>query len=113
MPTYEYECQDCGHHMEAFQSITAKPIRKCPACGKNGLQRLIGTGGGLIFKGSGFYITDYRSESYKAAAKAESGTSTEGTKKSEEKPSAAAKAEGTAAKGTEKKPAKAKPHCAA
>ena len=68
MPTYEYECEACSHTFEEFQSITAKAIRKCPQCGKNKLRRLIGAGGGLIFKGSGFYQTDYRSESYKKGA---------------------------------------------
>jgi len=71
MPTYEYDCNNCGHRFEQLQSITAKALRKCPKCGKGALKRLIGTGGGLIFKGSGFYATDYRSESYKKAAKSE------------------------------------------
>jgi putative FmdB family regulatory protein len=70
MPTYDYECSACNHSFERFQSITAKPIRKCPSCGRNAARRLIGTGGGIIFRGSGFYQTDYRSESYKKAAKA-------------------------------------------
>jgi putative FmdB family regulatory protein len=73
MPTYEYKCEACGHGFERFQSITAAPIRKCPACAQNRVRRLLGGGGGLIFKGSGFYITDYRSESYKSAAKADGG----------------------------------------
>ena len=71
MPTYDYACQACGHEFEAFQSMTAKPMKKCPDCGKLKLQRLIGTGAGVIFKGSGFYETDYRSDSYKKAAEAE------------------------------------------
>lgn len=71
MPTYEYRCGNCGHEFEQFQSIKAKPLRKCPACGKNKLSRLIGTGAGVIFKGSGFYETDYRSKSYKEAEKKE------------------------------------------
>lgn len=71
MPTYEYECTACGHTFERFQSITAAAIKKCPACGKSRVRRLIGAGAGLIFKGSGFYHTDYRSEAYKKAAKAE------------------------------------------
>jgi putative FmdB family regulatory protein len=71
MPTYEYRCEACGHQFEQYQSITAEPLRKCPACGKRTVQRLLGTGGGIIFKGSGFYETDYRSESYKKAASAE------------------------------------------
>ena len=72
MPTYEYQCKACGNRFETFQSISAKPIKKCPACGKNTVQRLISAGAGIIFKGSGFYETDYRSESYKSAAKKES-----------------------------------------
>jgi putative FmdB family regulatory protein len=71
MPTYEYVCEACDHQFEEFQSITAEPLKKCPECNKNKLKRLIGTGGALIFKGSGFYLTDYRSESYKKAAKAD------------------------------------------
>ncbi|MEO0588150.1 MAG: zinc ribbon domain-containing protein [Planctomycetota bacterium] len=71
MPTYEYVCDACGHEFEEFQSMSAKPLRKCPACGKVKLRRLIGTGAGVIFKGSGFYETDYRSEGYKKAEKAE------------------------------------------
>ncbi len=60
MPTYEYECSKCGHEMEAFQSMKDAPLRKCPACGRLALRRKIGSGAGLIFKGSGFYITDYK-----------------------------------------------------
>jgi putative FmdB family regulatory protein len=73
MPTYEYKCEACGHAFEKFQSIKAGPIRKCPNCGKMKVKKLISKGAGLIFKGSGFYITDYRSEGYKDQAKAESG----------------------------------------
>jgi len=72
MPTYDYKCKECGHQFEHFQSMTDKQLRKCPKCGRNTLQRLIGAGGGLIFKGSGFYITDYRSSEYKEKAKSES-----------------------------------------
>jgi len=71
MPTYEYKCNKCGHLFEQLQSITSKSSRKCPRCGKLALKRLIGTGAGLIFKGSGFYATDYRSENYKESAKKE------------------------------------------
>jgi putative FmdB family regulatory protein len=77
MPTYEYQCDACGNKFEKFQSIKSAPIRKCPRCGKNKVRRLIGTGAGLIFKGSGFYITDYRSDSYKEKAKSESGEKSE------------------------------------
>ena len=71
MPTYEYKCSHCDHLMEVFQSITASPKKKCPECGKLKLQRLLGIGAGVIFKGSGFYETDYRSESYKKGAESE------------------------------------------
>ncbi|MBN2563842.1 MAG: zinc ribbon domain-containing protein [Phycisphaerae bacterium] len=77
MPTYEYECRTCGETFDVFQSIKASPMRRaqCPACGGvRPVRRLVGTGGAILFKGSGFYETDYRSESYKKAAKAESGT---------------------------------------
>ncbi len=71
MPTYDYECQGCGNRFERFQSIRAASLRKCPRCGKHALQRLIGGGSGILFKGSGFYATDYRSESYRKAERAE------------------------------------------
>ena len=71
MPTYDYACQACDHEFEAFQSMTATPLRKCPECGKLRLKRLIGIGAAVIFKGSGFYETDYRSDGYKRSAKAE------------------------------------------
>jgi putative FmdB family regulatory protein len=72
MPTYEYKCKSCGNKWDLFQSMTAKHIRKCPACGKNTAERQFGTGAAIIFKGSGFYETDYRSEDYKKAAEADS-----------------------------------------
>jgi putative FmdB family regulatory protein len=72
MPTYEYECDGCGHAFDEFQYFSEDPLKKCPACKKNKLRRLFGTGASVIFKGSGFYETDYRSESYKSGAKAES-----------------------------------------
>ena len=71
MPTYEYVCDDCGHEFELFQSMSDGVKRKCPECGKLKLRRLIGSGAGVIFKGSGFYETDYRSDSYKKAAEAD------------------------------------------
>ncbi len=72
MPTYEYACSACGHRFEEFQSIKAKSTVKCPACGKRKVKRLISAGAGFIFKGSGFYTTDYRSDKYKADAKSDS-----------------------------------------
>jgi putative FmdB family regulatory protein len=74
MPTYDYVCGACDHRLEVFQSITAPPKKKCPACGRRKLRRLIGCGAAIVFKGSGFYQTDYRSESYKKAAAAENKT---------------------------------------
>lgn len=68
MPTYDYECDACGHEFELFQSISESVKRKCPECGKLKLRRLFGTGAAVVFKGSGFYETDYRSDSYKKAA---------------------------------------------
>jgi putative FmdB family regulatory protein len=72
MPTYDYKCTACDHRFEQFQSMKDKPLKKCPSCGKSALERLIGTGAAVLFKGSGFYQTDYRSEGYKKAAAAES-----------------------------------------
>lgn len=82
MPTYEYACQKCRHEFEQFQSIKDEPLKRCPKC-RGKVVRKIGTGGGLLFKGSGFYITDYRSENYKKAAKSESAPAA----KSDAKPS--------------------------
>ncbi len=93
MPTYEYACENCAHEFEEFQSITAKPLKQCPECGKRKLQRLIGTGGGVIFKGSGFYQTDYRSESYKKAAEAEKTAGSNAKSGGDDKKQTAAKPE--------------------
>ncbi|OHB59656.1 MAG: FmdB family transcriptional regulator [Planctomycetes bacterium RBG_13_46_10] len=93
MPTYDYVCESCGHKFEQFQSMKAGSLRKCPKCGKNKLKRLIGAGSGVIFKGSGFYATDYRSEGYKKA-------------KESEKPAPAAKEPAKKEPETKAKPAK-------
>jgi len=71
MPTYDYRCNACGHEFELFQQMRDPVRKKCPKCAKLKLERLIGTGAGVLFKGSGFYETDYRSESYKKAAEAD------------------------------------------
>ena len=68
MPTYEYKCLKCNHRFEVFQSMNDAPLKECPVC-KGDIKRLIGRGAGFIFKGSGFYCTDYRSQSYEKAAK--------------------------------------------
>ena len=69
MPTYDYVCKACEYRFEEFQSMSADPLKKCPKCKKNKLERLIGTGAGVIFKGSGFYETDYRGDGYANDAK--------------------------------------------
>ncbi len=71
MPNYDFECESCGHRFEAFQSFSESPLKTCPSCNKDTLRRLFGTGAAILFKGSGFYETDYRSDSYKNAAKQE------------------------------------------
>jgi len=111
MPTYEYDCAKCGHHFEKVQPITAKALTVCPkdlcprkTWGKGKVKRALSTGGGLIFKGSGFYTTDYRSEGYKAAAKkdaASTSSASSDSAKKESKPAEPAKTkttESTAAK---------------
>jgi putative FmdB family regulatory protein len=93
MPTYDYECPDCSHKFERFQSMSADAIKDCPECEGDQVRRLIGAGAGLIFKGSGFYITDYRSKGYSdAKSKAEGGS-----KPSGEGGAKGGKAEGSAA----------------
>lgn len=101
MPTYDYHCKNCDHEFEFFQSMSAGVKKKCPECGKMTLERLIGTGAAVIFKGSGFYETDYRSKSYSSDKEADKKAAKESTesksdKKSEKKPE----------KKTESKPAK-------
>lgn len=78
MPTYDYQCDACNHAFELFQGINDPKKKKCPNCGKQKLRRLIGTGAAIVFKGSGFYQTDYRSDSYKKAAAADKGTAGDG-----------------------------------
>jgi putative FmdB family regulatory protein len=113
MPNYEYECQKCGHHFEVFQKMTDPKLKQCPQCGGK-VERLIGPGAGVMFKGSGFYQTDYRSDSYKQAAKAETGKSEGG--KSEAGKGEAGKTEsgkGGASKTDPGKSGTAKPKAAA
>jgi putative FmdB family regulatory protein len=113
MPTYEYLCDKCGHEFEKFQSMSDKPLTTCPkelcglkTWGKGRVRKLISAGAGLLFKGTGFYITDYRSEGYKASAKKESGAAKEsgGASGGDGKP--AAGSEKKAAAKSESKPAK-------
>lgn len=91
MPTYDYQCKACKHRFEQFQSMKDSALRKCPECGKNTLERLIGTGAAVIFKGSGFYQTDYRSESYKKAAEADAKPAAAASNDSASKPADSAK----------------------
>ena len=105
MPTYDYECAKCGHRFDAFQSMSEDPLRKCPSCGKAGLRRLIGGGLGVIFKGSGFYQTDYRSQGYHEAAKKDKPASgTDGDKKAKraDKPKAKTSSSSSSSKSTKK-----------
>jgi putative FmdB family regulatory protein len=95
MPTYDYRCHGCGHEFEVFQSISADELRKCPECGKPKLRRLMGGGAAIVFKGSGFYQTDYRSESYKKSAQADKAVpETKSETKSETKPESKSKETG-------------------
>ncbi len=94
MPTYDYVCDACEHEFELFQSIKESVKRKCPECGRMKLRRLIGPGAAIVFKGSGFYKTDYRSEAYKKAAAAESGGSKPKEKDGDSKNAAAKKPAG-------------------
>ena len=102
MPTYDYECDACGHTFELFQSFSDSIKRKCPECSKLKLRRLFGTGAAVVFKGSGFYETDYRSESYKKGAekenKAKDKKDGKAEKKSDTKSSAAEGTKSTTAK---------------
>jgi putative FmdB family regulatory protein len=97
MPTYEYQCDNCGHAFEAFQRINDEPVRECPECGKRKVRRLISLGGGIVFKGSGFYATDYRktprpsedsgkSPSSPSDSSSASGSSSSGSTGSDSKP---------------------------
>jgi putative FmdB family regulatory protein len=106
MPTYDYRCDSCEHEFELFQSIKDDPIKKCPECGKPKVRRLFGTGAAIMFKGSGFYKTDYRSESYRKRA-AEETKSSDGAGspgKSETKPDSGSKTKGDSGGKSKEKP---------
>ena len=109
MPTYEYICRACGHEFEEFQSIKADPIKVCPKCRKKKVERKISTGGAVIFKGGGFYETDYRSEGYKSAADADKKASdSKSEAKTESKPESKTESKGDT-KPEPKPEAKAEP----
>ncbi len=97
MPTYDYVCKSCDHKWELFQQITANPKRKCPDCGKLKAKRIIGAGAGIIFKGSGFYQTDYRSSAYKKAAKADKSAQKKSQEGGDSKSSSSTKSESKSA----------------
>lgn len=108
MPTYDYECDACGHAFEQFQNISDALLTKCPSCRKPKLRRLFGTGAAVMFKGSGFYQTDYRSESYKKRAAADSKPSeSSGDGKASSSDKAASRASDSSAK-SDAKPSAAK-----
>jgi len=109
MPTYDYQCDACDHKFELFQSIKDEPKKKCPECGKQKLRRLFGTGAAVVFKGSGFYQTDYRSDSYKKAAEADKPkTESKSDGKSESKSATKTESKSTTSDSSSKKPAKDK-----
>jgi putative FmdB family regulatory protein len=103
VPTYDYQCEKCGYSFEKFQSITASTSRKCPKCGKSALKRLIGTGSAVIFKGTGFYQTDYPSDSYKQSVKKETDKSSKKEKKKEVKTEAKTETQKTPSTKKDKK----------
>lgn len=104
MPTYEYECEKCGYVFEEIQSITAEPLKKCPKEGCGGtVHRLFSAGGGFLFKGSGFYSTDYRSDSYKKGAKSDTGSSSNTGTKSESASSSKPSSSGSPSSSSGKK----------
>ena len=105
MPTYDYECPDCGHEFEAFQTMAAKPIKVCPKCGKRKVRRLIGSGMAPIFKGSGFYQTDYKAKPVDSSAPPVESTAKAATGEAKPKESTDAKPAEKPAKEAEKKPA--------
>ena len=102
MPTYDYVCEACEHKFELMQSIKADAIKKCPECGKNKLRRLIGPGAAIVFKGSGFYTTDYRSESYKKGAAADKPGDKSSDKPSDKAAAETSSGEKSAEKSSEK-----------
>jgi putative FmdB family regulatory protein len=97
MPTYQYECDSCGHAFERFQSMNDEPLKRCPEC-RCKIKRLIGTGAGIIFKGSGFYETDYRSSSYNEGKKKEESISSGSESKGSESESSKSKSTGKTSK---------------
>lgn len=102
MPTYDYACDACNHQFELFQSMKDEPKRKCPACGRKKLRRLIGAGAAIVFKGSGFYKTDYRSNSYQKAAAADKNGTNASSNNGSEKTSSEKKSSGDSGSASKK-----------
>ena len=111
MPTYDYVCDACDHKFELFQSITEPVKKKCPKCKKPKLRRLFGTGAAVMFKGSGFYTTDYRSESYKKRASEEKPASSNGASDNKSGGDSKSESKSTAKQSSESTP-KPKPKAA-
>lgn len=109
MPTYDYKCNACGHEFELFQSMSESAKRKCPECGRLALERLIGTGAAVLFKGGGFYETDYRSEGYKKAAEAEKKATSDSSTDSKSAPKPDAKPKSSEAAKSEPRKSETKP----
>jgi putative FmdB family regulatory protein len=110
MPTYEYICEACGNEFENFASMSAPPVKKCPKCKKNKVHRKISTGGGIIFKGGGFYETDYRNDAYKKAAEADKPSETKAETTTDSKPAETTKAaDASAAPAKAETPKQAEP----
>lgn len=116
MPTYEYKCENCGHQFDVYQSMKDEKLTTCPNCGKNTLKRLIGTGGGLIFKGTGFYLTDYKNKPAETSSSSTNTKSTETSAKKEtattsetsKKDSKSSSTDSSSSTKTESKPSKEK-----
>ncbi len=108
MPTYDYECDACGHKFEIYQGINDDKLKKCPECKKLKLRRLLGTGGAIVFKGSGFYQTDYRSESYKKAAAADKPSSSDSSSSSSNSSSSSSSEASKSSKSTKSSESKSK-----
>ena len=105
MPTYDYECDACAHKFEQFQGINDPVLTKCPECKKKKLRRLFGTGGAIVFKGSGFYQTDYRSENYKKGASADKSASDSKSSDSKSSESKSGESKSSESKASDSKPA--------
>ena len=106
MPTYDYECDGCGHTFELFQSFSEPVEKKCPECGKPKLRRLFGTGAAVVFKGSGFYQTDYRSDSYKQGAEKDKPSESKSESKDDKKSESKSESKSEDKSSSEPKPAK-------